>query len=797
MELQYFGSAADVAAVETQLAQGPHPSRPALLAALAWYLRERDTRRSLALADEAQAEAASATESPRIAARLGLVRAEAKRLFGDARAARTLADDALQRFDAIGDFVGSGDAQMALATLARLGGDPATAGPAYDAARLTFERAGDTLRQQIVDLTHALLDIYADVEAGYARWSPLLAGIAALQQPELDAIAEMALGGYFFERRYDISIEHYQRSFEASLQTGQVAAAITAGANLTAAFNGLHSYETALQWAERTLELARAAGWPQSIGTALNQMGFVLRRLGRDAAAADILHEAVATFAPFPDVRNRAIACMYLGDLLLHQKQDEEALRQLEEAEAVAQRLGHESLQFLAVTAKAQALSRLERSNDAVAAADSCQAYVERDGSEQNNLVPVLLRLRAELARRHDLALPAGSTAPSAPIHYLEQELAYAESSSGSPVPDDLLSLLSRDYEAVGDLARALDYERHAAAARQVTHDKKATDLATALQSRHETERAKAEAQHQKSLAQAEAARADAEAAANRAKSTFLANMSHELRSPLNALLGFTRLLQRNPQLDAQAQDDLAIVLRSAEHLYALINQVLELSKIEAGRMGVVDSDIDLYALLDELGDMFAVGVRQKGAAPRGRQRSGGAAVHPRRRRQVAPGADQPAGQCGEVHRARPHCAAGGDERRRRTTRRLRRWRRCPRHCANRSRWPSRSWTWRRSTARSRLCAGRTRRRPACCRAWRSRSTISACAGCFDLSWARRPCAPHQATSVHLRSLAAEATVASMNRTPRAPSSTSAYSRAAGAMRPPCPRARMSAAMPR
>ena len=425
--------------------------------------------------------------------------------------------------------------------------------------------------------------------------------------------------------------------------------AISAGANLTAAFNGLHSYETALQWAERTLELARAAGWPQSIGTALNQMGFVLRRLGRDAAAADILHEAVATFAPFPDVRNRAIACMYLGDLLLHQKQDEEALRQLEEAEAVAQRLGHESLQFLAVTAKAQALSRLERSNDAVAAADSCQAYVERDGSEQNNLVPVLLRLRAELARRHDLALPAGSTAPSAPIHYLEQELAYAESSSGSPVPDDLLSLLSRDYEAVGDLARALDYERHAAAARQVTHDKKATDLATALQSRHETERAKAEAQHQKSLAQAEAARADAEAAANRAKSTFLANMSHELRSPLNALLGFTRLLQRNPQLDAQAQDDLAIVLRSAEHLYALINQVLELSKIEAGRMGVVDSDIDLYALLDELGDMFAVGVRQKGAAPRGRQRSGGAAVHPRRRRQVAPGADQPAGQCGEV----------------------------------------------------------------------------------------------------------------------------------------------------
>ncbi|NCC36509.1 MAG: PAS domain S-box protein, partial [Chloroflexia bacterium] len=75
----------------------------------------------------------------------------------------------------------------------------------------------------------------------------------------------------------------------------------------------------------------------------------------------------------------------------------------------------------------------------------------------------------------------------------------------------------------------------------------------------------------------------DAAETANRAKSLLLANMSHELRTPLNAILGFTNLLQRAPNLNPDQQHDLAIVHRSGEHLLALINDVLYLSKIEAG----------------------------------------------------------------------------------------------------------------------------------------------------------------------------------------------------------------------
>ncbi len=71
---------------------------------------------------------------------------------------------------------------------------------------------------------------------------------------------------------------------------------------------------------------------------------------------------------------------------------------------------------------------------------------------------------------------------------------------------------------------------------------------------------------------------------ANKAKSLFIANMSHELRSPLNAILGFSRLIQRSQNLSVENLENTSIIIRSGEHLLSLINQVLDFSKLEAGR---------------------------------------------------------------------------------------------------------------------------------------------------------------------------------------------------------------------
>ncbi len=92
---------------------------------------------------------------------------------------------------------------------------------------------------------------------------------------------------------------------------------------------------------------------------------------------------------------------------------------------------------------------------------------------------------------------------------------------------------------------------------------------------------------------------------ANQAKSAFLANMSHELRSPLNAILGFSQLMTRSQTLTPDNQENVSIITRSGEYLLTLINQVLDLSKIEAGRTTLNESNFDLYRLLDELEDLF------------------------------------------------------------------------------------------------------------------------------------------------------------------------------------------------
>ncbi|MEG4939321.1 ATP-binding protein [Microcoleus sp. F4-D5] len=92
---------------------------------------------------------------------------------------------------------------------------------------------------------------------------------------------------------------------------------------------------------------------------------------------------------------------------------------------------------------------------------------------------------------------------------------------------------------------------------------------------------------------------------ANQAKSTFLANMSHELRSPLNAILGFSQLMTRSQTLSPENQENISIISSSGEHLLTLINNVLDLSKIESGRTTLNPQKFDLYRLLNDLEDMF------------------------------------------------------------------------------------------------------------------------------------------------------------------------------------------------
>ncbi|MCM2564139.1 sensor histidine kinase [Janthinobacterium kumbetense] len=105
--------------------------------------------------------------------------------------------------------------------------------------------------------------------------------------------------------------------------------------------------------------------------------------------------------------------------------------------------------------------------------------------------------------------------------------------------------------------------------------------------------------------------------AANRAKSTFLANMSHELRTPLNSVIGFSRLMAASPNMQDDEKRNLAIIHRSGNHLLTLINEILELSKGEAGRLHAQTAVVALAPLLQEVMDMLGMRAEQQGLALR------------------------------------------------------------------------------------------------------------------------------------------------------------------------------------
>ena len=107
----------------------------------------------------------------------------------------------------------------------------------------------------------------------------------------------------------------------------------------------------------------------------------------------------------------------------------------------------------------------------------------------------------------------------------------------------------------------------------------------------------------------------DAAIAAQRAQTTFLANMSHELRTPLNGILGYTQILRLDPTLDEQQAAGLKTIQSSGEHLLMLINDILDIAKIEAGRLDLVPAPVHPASFFGMIGDLIRIKAQQKNLA--------------------------------------------------------------------------------------------------------------------------------------------------------------------------------------
>ena len=119
-------------------------------------------------------------------------------------------------------------------------------------------------------------------------------------------------------------------------------------------------------------------------------------------------------------------------------------------------------------------------------------------------------------------------------------------------------------------------------------------------------------AAHKKTDAALQEAKETAESA-NRAKSRYVVGLSHELRTPLNAVLGYAQLLERDETIPAPRQSAIKVIKRSAEHLSGLIDGLLDISKIEAGRLQVYSNEINIQDFLDQIVEMFRLQAQAKG----------------------------------------------------------------------------------------------------------------------------------------------------------------------------------------
>lgn len=117
---------------------------------------------------------------------------------------------------------------------------------------------------------------------------------------------------------------------------------------------------------------------------------------------------------------------------------------------------------------------------------------------------------------------------------------------------------------------------------------------------------------HSRTDAELQRAKEKAEAA-NQAKSRYVVGLSHELRTPLNAVMGYAQILERDPELPGARKGSVQVIRRSAEHLSGLIDGLLDISKIEAGRLHVYSNEINIQDFLDQIVDMFRLQAEAKG----------------------------------------------------------------------------------------------------------------------------------------------------------------------------------------
>lgn len=532
-----FADHREVQLLEEQLAAA-QPLRPiGVLLELAWLNRQRDAKRAVILADEvAQGLSNASLDSDthrRYSARLILLRAEVAWMFGHLDEANRYLAEAHALFLVLGDSVGVGDAHWLQAYVVADLGDTSAWMEHADRAVAAYTNSQDRLRLQMGFARRAAIYAFVDTARAHEHIDSNGFRDPGSQAPAVAVWVDYTLG-VLYQSSSDLiqATHHYKCVYQAGLLTGQIRLAALGAGNLSNSLVELNNLTLALEWAERGLTLAREAGLPILTANMLLRSGSVLAQLGLHDGAHAQLAEALRLLAPLKESRSYAMVLKELGEVSLGHQESQQALDWFLQAQERSEALGAKEVLAEALRGKAQALLQLNRPSEALAIATEGLALCRKHGYRANLIV--LLQILADLRGRFDLPPAPGEQVAATPLQHLNEALQVAGKLDGYIVPSALLEQAAAEHAKLGDLAQAYQLALQAGISRERIQTKEASNRAMALQIRHQTERAQAEADYNKNLALAEAKRGDALHQANTTLED-LAVIGLEIMGSLNA----------------------------------------------------------------------------------------------------------------------------------------------------------------------------------------------------------------------------------------------------------------------
>ncbi len=471
--------------------------------ALAWQLRQRDERAALRLADEIEPQLLAlppGRRAARLRARLQLLRAEVELNRGQLAAAAAQLDAAEQGFIQQGDLLGQGDVCWARCSLGIDGGQPALFDASLNQAEQLYREAGEPLRQQMVLARREMWNAFRQPEATERR---LLQSFPLDQDyPALVAAWVQAAYACVAEVLDDkpAALRHFMASYQASMDSGQIRQAAISMSNAAEAYGRLGDLSASLVWCERSLQEARATGWPCIVGLSLARSGTALRRLARHGDARQHLREALQQLQRLPGSRNYKICLSQLAANELESGHPADALAPLEQLAMLARRPLEADLLGEALRGQADAFIQLGRFDEGASQARAALELAREHGMTDAQVQA--LRLLARLPATHQAGLAGEAGSPA--LHHLGEavRIAHAQASAGYVCGADLLFDYARALADSGEFRQAYDYLQSANETQRQAMSAQAQRRAEAMQDRFELERAQAEAEAHRSTAQ-------------------------------------------------------------------------------------------------------------------------------------------------------------------------------------------------------------------------------------------------------------------------------------------------------